>query len=71
MKKKLLIGATLSIAVAAVIKRVAEKEKQTVTFNFSNKHELDVLLSEAKFYARKFDDSLKELNDFVPNLNQE
>lgn len=67
--KKLLVGATLSIAVAAVIKRVA-KRKYTVQLFFSNKDELDKLIKSAKVNAEIFDESLRALQNFTPILNQ-
>lgn len=66
--KKLLIVATLSITVAAVTKRVARRK--TVTLNFVNKNELETLLGDTKFYAKKLDQNLNELRNFKPSLHQ-
>ncbi|WP_271401544.1 hypothetical protein [Salinicoccus roseus] len=68
--KKLLVGATLSIAVAAVIKRVA-KRKYTVQLVFSNKDELDKLIKSAKVNADNFAESLRAIKNFTPSLYQD
>ncbi len=67
--KKLLVGATLSIAVAAVIKRVA-KRKYRVQLVFSNKNDFDKLIKSAKVNADNFDESLTKLQNFTPSLNR-
>lgn len=70
--KKLLIVATLSITVAAVIKRVAKKKNQPVqSFVIkvqSNLRELDSLIDDVAEKADAFEDSLERLENFTPDI---
>ena len=70
--KKLLVVATLSIAVAAVIKRVTERKRNlTGSFqvSFDNREELDELIDDVSITTKMFENSLKDLNDFEPKLS--
>lgn len=69
--KRLLIGATILATMSVVTRTVAKRKENTISLHFVNRNELDVLLSDTKFYAGKLNNSLRELKNFEPNLNQD
>lgn len=67
--KKLLVVATLSITVAAVIKRVAKKESRVANVRVSNISELIGFLDSAMLHARHLDSDLKMIKQFKPKVS--